>query len=246
MRFFALDTSGSVAHMAAGDWRDRPASWAEECCQCPAGHNEEIAGASRRLIERVHGKLAALEVLIIGEGPGSFTGLRVGFSLMKGLALGLDIPLCSVSSLKAMAEGQHGDKELIVALTDAGRREAFFAAYRRDATGELEDVAAARIVPIEALAREIMSLEHALGSKAILVGWLDGVSRPMVAAKGVAASLAVLAVKQCSTIELELPELARMTPNYVRAVNARTIAERSSLGNDVGRRPGSKVPGQGG
>ena len=234
MRFFALDTSGSVAHMAAGDWRNMPASWGEECCQCPAGHNEEIAGVGRRLIERVHGKLAALEVLIIGEGPGSFTGLRVGFSLMKGLALGLDIPLCSVSSLKAMAEGQHGDKELIIALTDAGRGEAFFAAYRGNATGELEDVAPTRIVPIDSLDRDIISLENALGSKAILVGCLDGVSRPMVAAKGVATSLAVLAGKQSSARRLELPELARMMPNYVRAVNARTIAERRLLGNLAG------------
>ena len=53
-----------------------------------------------------------LETLVIGEGPGSFTGIRVGTGVAQGLALGTGLPVLPVSSLAALAQGLGADRVL--------------------------------------------------------------------------------------------------------------------------------------
>jgi tRNA threonylcarbamoyladenosine biosynthesis protein TsaB len=66
--------------------------------------------------------LEALTALAIGTGPGSFTGLRVGMSAAKGLALALDCPIVGVPSLPAWLEAE---PDAGAALARAGAREAY-------------------------------------------------------------------------------------------------------------------------
>src|SRR5947209_9411854 len=69
-----------------------------------------------------------LEGLAVVNGPGSFTGLRVGLGTVKGLVEALNIPVATVSALEivASAEGQGG---AVLAALDAGRREAYAGEY---------------------------------------------------------------------------------------------------------------------
>ncbi len=79
-----------------------------------------------------------LEAIIYGQGPGSFTGVRVAVSAAQGLALGLDLPTCGVSSLAALALGalaQQQDCQYALAAIDARMGEVYLGLYARDADG---------------------------------------------------------------------------------------------------------------
>ncbi len=80
-----------------------------------------------------------LEAIAVSEGPGSYTGLRIGVSTAKGLCYTLGLPLLAVPTLKAMAfevNEQLDDKDLLVPMLDARRMEVYTATY----TKNLEEV----------------------------------------------------------------------------------------------------------
>jgi tRNA threonylcarbamoyladenosine biosynthesis protein TsaB len=75
----------------------------------------------RALMAEAGVDLPDLERVVVGTGPGSFTGVRIGIAAARGLALALDLPAVGVSTLAALAAGTPG----AVPVIDAGRREVF-------------------------------------------------------------------------------------------------------------------------
>lgn len=113
MLILAFDTATSVATAALVDGDETIA---------------ERTTQPRRLLEDVDALLrqggvqaAALEGVVVGTGPGSFTSLRMGLSAARALALALDIPAAGVSTLDALAAGASRARPVI----DARRREVF-------------------------------------------------------------------------------------------------------------------------
>lgn len=80
-----------------------------------------------------------LKAVAISKGPGSYTGLRIGVSTAKGLCFALGIPLISVNTLEAMANGLIKTRQLesscyLVPMIDARRMEVFTAIFLTDLT----------------------------------------------------------------------------------------------------------------
>lgn len=98
-------------------------------------HATRLAPFVDRLMEEVTRKEEKLDAVAVSIGPGSYTGLRIGLSLAKGLAYSLDVPLIGVDTLKIIAVKAmfrsmdwQGD-EILVPMIDARRMEVFTAAY---------------------------------------------------------------------------------------------------------------------
>ena len=76
-------------------------------------HSRTILSMTESLLKNLDLAISDVGLIAVSSGPGSFTGVRIGVSAAKGLAYGLDIPVCGVSTLEAMAHqvthGKHGD-----------------------------------------------------------------------------------------------------------------------------------------
>ena len=93
-------------------------------------HAETILGSVSALLARAGLRLGDLDGIAYGEGPGSFTGLRIACGVVQGLALSRGLRVLGVSTLLALAEEGAADKAY--ACIDARMGEVYHAAYRRD------------------------------------------------------------------------------------------------------------------
>ncbi len=136
----AIDTSGPRLQLALAG-----ADVADETCQELArGHAELIFGEIARLLQRNGLSYADLDRLAVTTGPGSFTGLRIGLSAARGLALALKIPAIGVPTLMAMSLGVENGPHAV--LVDARRGEAYFQLF----TGPGDPAEPARLMAMEA------------------------------------------------------------------------------------------------
>ena len=122
---------------------------------------------SRTLMPLVDGMLKAAELSLdamglvaVAQGPGSFTGLRIGVSAAKGLAWAKELPCCGVSTLLAMAQNlRHMDGTIVCAM-DARRNQVYNAVFRAE-NGQLTRLTEDRAVSLAELAEELKNKEGA-------------------------------------------------------------------------------------
>ena len=115
---------------------------ADAAWSTPRGQGSELLPRILGLLDARGAGLGDVQGVAVGLGPGSFTGLRVGLALAKGLAVGLGIPIVGVSSLDAWLNAV---PEAAAALVRAGAAEAW--ARSRD---EVEP----RLIPFDAITAE--------------------------------------------------------------------------------------------
>ena len=98
-------------------------------------HSERLMAAIDQLLSDAGWTARDLEGLAVSVGPGSFTGLRVGLSTVKGLALALAIPVAAVPTLDAMAAMLPYAALPVCPVLDARKREVYASLYRWDGLG---------------------------------------------------------------------------------------------------------------
>jgi tRNA threonylcarbamoyladenosine biosynthesis protein TsaB len=84
------------------------------------------------MLKRLKISFDDIELVAVSVGPGSFTGVRIGVSLVKGLAFGTDITISPVSTLEALAYNLFGLDGIYVAVMDARRDQVYSAVFEKD------------------------------------------------------------------------------------------------------------------
>ena len=97
-------------------------------------HAEKLTVYIQELMKQIKLSFNDLDAIAISQGPGSYTGLRIGTSVAKGLCYSLEIPLISIPTLKGMAyQASVSEKyDLFCPMLDARRMEVFAAIYDKD------------------------------------------------------------------------------------------------------------------
>lgn len=134
MIVLGIDTCGATGSIALGRLENGAVVLLAQEELAGKTYAAQLVPAMRALLPNQGMDVGALEAIVVVNGPGSFTGVRIGVSSAKGLAEGLGVPLLAVSRLAVLA-GKAGVER---AALDAGRREFYF----RD--GEREFLLAAK------------------------------------------------------------------------------------------------------
>jgi tRNA threonylcarbamoyladenosine biosynthesis protein TsaB len=105
---------------------------------------------------------SGLDGVVCMGGPGSFTGLRIGYSIAKGLALSLSVPFAAVPTLDCMASRHNG---LVLSVIEARKKSWFFSVYQ----GEKKIIPAVEAAAIQ-ISDEIIKITETENEKMILTG----------------------------------------------------------------------------
>lgn len=129
MNILALDTSAKAASCAV--YRDN-LLLCESFSNSGLTHSVTIMPMVRDMLSRVGLDAASIDVFAVSAGPGSFTGLRIGISAVKGMAMASGKPCAAVSTLEALAYNLAAFRGIIVPAMDARRNQVYTATFRGD------------------------------------------------------------------------------------------------------------------
>jgi len=127
---------------------------------CPQSHSLHLLPMIDAVLCEAGIKLAELDGLIFGQGPGSFTGVRIGVGVAQGLAFSANLPVVGVSSLQAMAQQayiKHDEKQVIAAI-DARMAEVYNGYFVLDENEIMQAQQPEAVTPPEQLAAHLSSV----------------------------------------------------------------------------------------
>lgn len=146
MFVLGIDTATRVAGTAvAGDDR----LICERLIHNLQTHSQNIIPMISQVMNDAGLKPADLHGIAVTGGPGSFTGLRIGMSAAKAMGLALNLPVISVSTLKALAWNLYRAEGMICPILDAKKNEVYTCAYRSGDSGLEEIFSPAALSPGE-------------------------------------------------------------------------------------------------
>lgn len=158
MKVLAFDTSSPYASLALCEGE---VLVAETTFLAETRHSELLHLQIEALLGLVGWEFAQIERIVVGVGPGSFTGLRVGVATAQGLAFAHDCSIVGISSLDALAYGAPNGPSIVAVCKDARKKEVYVGLYRyAREDGHLEAMEPARLLRPEALVQELAAYEE--------------------------------------------------------------------------------------
>lgn len=221
MNILALDTSSITAGVAL--WKDG-APAAQLVVQNKRTHSRNLLPMVDAVLSFCDCTMQEIDLFAVGDGPGSFTGLRIGVATAKAFAHATGKPVLGVSILDGFAAACCVPEMLICPLLDARRNQAYTAFYETDVAGRV-----IKKTPPEALALEEI-LKRVSGRRVLFTGdGLPSFQEQITEALGSDALFAppylrVNAIAGIAALAVEAPDKAGfygiLTPNYFRPSQA--------------------------
>lgn len=222
MKLLLIDTSGpvcGVAVLADGVIR-------YECAvQNKLTHSVNLLPMIDGALEATGMSLKDMDRLAVVTGPGSFTGVRIGVSTMKGLAHGADKPCVAVDALEAIAAGAGEFNGVVCPIQDARAGQVYGAAFRVGADGKPERLM--EDIPLKL--EEYVAQIRTLGDRFLFLG--DGMPVQRAKLEALLGDAAVFAPAQSAYLRpasaaflaaqaTEEVDYLTLMPMYLRAPNA--------------------------
>jgi tRNA threonylcarbamoyladenosine biosynthesis protein TsaB len=223
MNLLAFDTSTEILHIAVQAGARAPIEH-----RGTGGPHASVAliPAIQSLLRDAGLRLADLDAIVFGRGPGSFTGLRTACSVAQGLSFGSGVPVVPVDTLLAIAEdARHREGATqVVAVLDARMDEVYSAAYGFEA-GQWRTASAITLGAPEAL-RVAPGWALAGNGFATYADRLPAAARRIEAAP---AAGALLRLAPALIASGHAGPAATATPLYIRDKVAQTTEERAAI-----------------
>ncbi|MFZ0612150.1 MAG: tRNA (adenosine(37)-N6)-threonylcarbamoyltransferase complex dimerization subunit type 1 TsaB [Desulfobacterales bacterium] len=217
MKILAVDTATTSCSVAVTDGQHLVA---EITLARSRTHTRHLAGMLRDVCRLAGLGVAEVDAFAVVKGPGSFTGLRIGVSTVKGLAEGAGRPIVGISALQALAEQAAAATPLVCPLIDARRGEVYFAGYHRTGGGLVERHRAQAAAP-EQMLLAIDAPCTFIGNGAVLY---DSVIRDRLGAMAHFAPAAAHTIRAGTVAHLawrrleygESDDITTFSPDYLR------------------------------
>ena len=140
----------------------------EHSLQTRMTHSRRLLSSIANLMKEAQLEWSHIDAIAVSLGPGSFTGLRIGLSTVKGLSFADSIPLIGISTLEAMANQFLYSGCQVCAVIDARKKEVYAALFQTDASGSLQRLSEDMVLPPQDLAAKIMKPTLLIGDGAEL------------------------------------------------------------------------------
>jgi tRNA threonylcarbamoyladenosine biosynthesis protein TsaB len=200
--------------------------------------SELLLPMAESLLKSLRLNFSDVDMYATSVGPGSFTGVRIGAALVKGLAFGRDIPCAAVSTLDALAENARGLRGIIVPAMDARRGQVYTAIFRSTMDG-LERLCEDMAISLADLAERLREFEgeaiyvtgdgYNVTTKHLSDAGLDVEETPILLRNESASSVARVAYRQYKNGETTTDK--ELSPTYLRLPQAERERLERSKGN---------------
>jgi tRNA threonylcarbamoyladenosine biosynthesis protein TsaB len=217
VNFLAIDASTEACSVAI-KYFDKQFSEYE---LCPQSHSLRLLPMIDSVLKQANVKLTELDGIIFGQGPGSFTGVRIGIGVTQGLAFSAELRARGVSTLQAMAQQAYLDRGVskVIAAIDARMSEVYTCYFEVDELGIMQPKTEETVLKPELVAQYYKDL--VLPAYGVGTGWdaypalaalKSNVDSPEILFP---TALAMLAIGQVDFAEQSV-DAENAQPKYVR------------------------------
>lgn len=221
MRILAVDTATTSCSVAIVD---KTSLLSEFTIDREETHSKHLMDMIKAVLRMAGLNFSDLDGFAVTRGPGSFTGLRIGLSTIKGLAVASEKPVVGVSSLEALAFQVSYSRDLICPILDARKGEVYFSRYRF-LNGHLKKQTKERVAPPDKAVDDLNESCLFVGNGALLykemilekMGGLASIA-PMIQNTIRASTMAYLSMTKFEKNDTD--DIEKIMPYYIRKSDA--------------------------